>query len=170
MDWYNFICDVCAQYFLDHPTTIGGDRVEVEIDESKFGRRKYHRGRYVEGHWVFGGTERITGKSFMVEVDKRDAATLLPIIQQYIRPGSVVYSDEWRAYSQLQHNGYDHPTVNHSHNLWSSCKRLMREEKTMHSTLFETYLPEYLWRRRFDNFNQNSFNNILLHIAEQYKV
>ena len=116
MDWYNFIRDVCAQYFLDHPTTIGGDGVEVEIDESKFGRRKYHRGRYVEGHWVFGGTEHITGKSFMVEVDKRDAAMLLPIIQRYIRPGSVVYSDEWRAYSQLQHNGYDHRAVNRSRN------------------------------------------------------
>ena len=50
--------DVCAQYFVDHPAKIGGPMVEVEIDESKFGRRKYHRGRMVDGHWVFGGTER----------------------------------------------------------------------------------------------------------------
>ena len=33
----------------------------------------------------FGGIERVTGRSFLVEVDKRDAATLIPIIQQYIR-------------------------------------------------------------------------------------
>ena len=43
-------------------------------------------------HWVFGGTERITGNSFLVEVEKRDAATLLPIIQRHICPGSVIYS------------------------------------------------------------------------------
>ena len=64
---------------LDHPTVIGGFDVEVEIDESKFGRRKYNRGRWTEGHWVFGGTERITGSSFLVEVDKRDAQTLCPL-------------------------------------------------------------------------------------------
>lgn len=26
----------------------------VEIDESKFGKRKYYRGQYVERQWVFG--------------------------------------------------------------------------------------------------------------------
>ena len=78
--------------------------MEVEIDESKFGRRKYHRGRMVEGHWVFGGTERITGNSFLVEVDRRDAQTLLPIIKNYIRPGSIIYSDEWRAYTCRVHS------------------------------------------------------------------
>ena len=42
IDWYNFARDVCAQYFIDHPAVIGGPGVEVEIDESKFGRRKYN--------------------------------------------------------------------------------------------------------------------------------
>ena len=56
----------------------------MEIDESKFGRRKYNRGRWQEEHWVFGGIERISGKSFLVEVQQRNATTLIPIIQQYI--------------------------------------------------------------------------------------
>ena len=68
--------------------------MEVEIDESKFGRSNYNRGCWVEGHWVFGGTEQ---DSFMVEV--RDAATLVSIIQDYIQPGLMIYSDEWRDYS-----------------------------------------------------------------------
>ena len=101
VDWYNFIRDICAHYFIDHPAIIGGPGVKVEIDESKFGNRKYNRGRQVEGHWVFGGTERITGECFLVEVDHRDAATLLPLIQKHIRPGSIIYSNEWKAYSRI---------------------------------------------------------------------
>ena len=38
MDWYNFVRDICAEYFLAHPAVIGGPGVEVEIDESKFGK------------------------------------------------------------------------------------------------------------------------------------
>ena len=73
---------MCTENFKQHPVQIGGPGLEVE---SKFGRRKYNRGRWQEGHWVFGGVERGTGRLFLVEVQKRDAATLIPIIVQYIR-------------------------------------------------------------------------------------
>ena len=33
---------------------IGGVGKAVEIDESKFGHRKYHVGRLIKGQWVFG--------------------------------------------------------------------------------------------------------------------
>ena len=96
-------------------------------------------------------TERITGECFLVEVDHRDAATLLPLIQQHIRPGSIIYSDEWKAYSRITATtGMSHESVNHSlhfvtwlqvhtHRVWKRCKRLMREGRTMHSNLFDTY-------------------------------
>eukprot|EP00731_Ephydatia_muelleri_P008685 Em0004g1023a len=114
VDWYNFIRDICIQYFIDHPAVLGGPGKEVEIDESKFGRRKYNRGRAVGVHWVFGGMERGGGESFLVEVARRDSAILLPIIAQYICPGTVVYSDEWSAYNLLATTGNVHLTVNHS--------------------------------------------------------
>ena len=51
--------------------------------------------------------------------------------------------------------------------MWNSCKRMMREEHTMHSKLFDTYLPKFMWRKKFD-FNQVSFANIIKCISEQY--
>uniref|UniRef100_A0A1X7TR95 Uncharacterized protein n=1 Tax=Amphimedon queenslandica TaxID=400682 RepID=A0A1X7TR95_AMPQE len=47
-----------AQYFINHPVEIGGPGINVEINESKFGQRKYNRAHLVEGHWVFGETEK----------------------------------------------------------------------------------------------------------------
>ena len=88
VDWYNFLRDVCAQYYVDHPNVIGGPGIEVEIDESKFGRRKISPWpvyMWKVMHWVFGGTERITGKAFLVEVE----STLIPSIRQHIRTGIV---------------------------------------------------------------------------------
>ena len=77
----------------------------------------------------------------MVEV-RRDAATLLSINATNVRPGTIVYSDEWAAYSQLSTTvGFVHRTVNHSlhfvdpdtgtHNqgVEGACKRMMREDE-----------------------------------------
>ena len=65
---------------------------------------------------MFGGTERITRECFLIEVELRDAATLLPLIQHHIRPGSTIYSDEWKAYSRITAatatTGLLHKTVN----------------------------------------------------------
>ena len=50
----------------------------------------------------------------MVSVEDRTAATLLPIIKQYILPGTKVMSDCWKSYDRLEEEGYIHGAVNHS--------------------------------------------------------
>ena len=47
-------------------TQIGGPGIVVEIDETKFGKRKYNKGHRVEGFWVFGGVERTAERKFFV--------------------------------------------------------------------------------------------------------
>ena len=49
-------------------------------------------------------------------VPDRTAQTLLPLIQQHVRPGTVVHSDQWSAYSTVASlpNVESHATVNHS--------------------------------------------------------
>lgn len=96
---------------------IGGEGKVVEIDESKFGKRKYNRGRRVEGQWVFGGYERGSGLIFMVPVEKRDVPTLVPLIHKWIKPGTTIMSDMWKSYAKLREDPkykYEHLTVNHS--------------------------------------------------------
>jgi len=84
---------------LKNTLYVGGPGLIVEIDESKFGRRKYHRGHRVEGQWVFGGVERGTGRCFLVPVEKRDKDTLLTIIKEWILPGTLIISDCWKVNS-----------------------------------------------------------------------
>ena len=49
------------------------ERKEIEIDESKFGKLKYNKGRRVEGVWVFGGIDRRTRECFLVPVEDMSA-------------------------------------------------------------------------------------------------
>lgn len=43
-----------------------------------------------------------------------DQDTLLPIIKDWILPGTTIISDYWRAYNCLEQEGYQHLRVNHS--------------------------------------------------------
>ncbi|XP_022160096.1 uncharacterized protein LOC111026349 [Myzus persicae] len=113
VDWASFCREVVYDSMIVRKVMIGGHGHTVEIDESKFGKRKYHRGHRVEGQWVFGGYERETGNCFMVPVENRTAETLLKIIKDWVKPGTTIISDCWKAYNTLNNEGYVHLTVNH---------------------------------------------------------
>ena len=83
VDWYNYCREVCSAIISQHHTgRIGGPGKIVEIDESKFGRRKYHLGRVVEGQWVFRGICRETKECFVIE--------LIPATKQPFSPSSKI--------------------------------------------------------------------------------
>ncbi len=44
--------EACVGWLLSKEDKIRGKGQIVEIDESKFGKRKYHCGHHVEGSWV----------------------------------------------------------------------------------------------------------------------
>lgn len=85
---YSRLCrEIIYDIMFFNRDPIGGPGHTVEIDESKFGRRKYNRGKHVEGQWVFGMLDRDTGDVVLVPVEKRDKNTLIPIIQRFILRG-----------------------------------------------------------------------------------
>ena len=46
VDWYNL--EFCVEIIQRDSEQIGAEGKEVEIGESKFGKRKYHRGKRVD--------------------------------------------------------------------------------------------------------------------------
>ena len=63
---------------------------------------KYHRGKRVEGHWVFGGVERGKSKCFLLPVEDKKATTLISLICKWILPGTTIISDCWASYSTIR--------------------------------------------------------------------
>jgi transposase-like protein len=108
-------CRETMQVFLEGCSgKIGGPNKTVEIDESKFGRRKFQRGHPCKGQWVFGSIERESDKTFLLPVPDTTADTLMAIIRDSIEPGTTVISDSWGAYGDLESQGYTHRTVKQS--------------------------------------------------------
>ena len=167
---------------LNNSCKIGGNGVEVEIDESKFGKRKYYRGHRVEGQWIFGGREKYDkSKVFMFPVKKRDQKTLLPLIQNWIEPGSIIHSDCWKAYNKLSKIGYIHVTVNHSKEFvnkssaactngiecdWRHAK-VSLPRYGVKQGLHAFYLGEFMWRRTCND--KDKFIELIKVLNEQFK-
>ncbi len=124
---------------------------------------------------MFGGIERQSPSNcFMVEVKDISAVTLLPIILDHAHPGTIIISDEWRAYCCLSANGMTHLTVNHSINFvdpstgthkqniegtWSTVKRMLSKEvMNTFSDLFQTSLQEFVWRKKHEGCDFFFFN------------
>jgi transposase-like protein len=107
-DWGRLCREAMLEYVKDCSQKIGGPDKTVEIDESRFGRRKRGRGE----QWVFGGVERESGKTFLVPVQDRTADALMTVISDWIEPGTTVISDCSAAYRGLEAHGYTHETVN----------------------------------------------------------
>jgi len=68
------------------PLRLGGPNVIVQINESLFSHKvKYNRGR-------------APAIGYMEIVPSRSQDTLLEVIARVCRPGTIIHSDEWRAY------------------------------------------------------------------------
>ena len=162
-EWFMFFRESCIYSVMEQSEQIGGNGVEVEIDESKFGKRKYHYSHKVEDQWVFGGCEKNNKhKIFMIPVHNRKATTLLPLIKKWIAPGSIIHSDSWKAYSGLTKIGYTHVTVNHSKEFVNrdnaACTNAIESDwrhAKVHMPSYGThlgdhagYLAEFMWHRK----------------------
>jgi len=162
----------------EEPVRLGGHNIICQIDESLFShKQKNHVGRVPqEPVWVFGivdASQRpCTG--YMKVVENRSEATLLPIINEVCRPGTVVHSDKWAAYRNITRELWlEHRTVNHSLNFvnpvdgthtqaiesyWAKQKLRIKKMNGIQREKLPEYLVEFMWR---DKVGDNAFNELI---------
>lgn len=181
VDWASFCREVCETAIMRDSERIGGKDIVVEKDESKFAKRKYNVGHRIQGGWVFGGREKDDKrKVFMEAVPDRTAVTLLNIIQKWVAPGSIIWSDCWKSYNKIPElpEGYKHATVNHSQNFvdpetgtctnriesdWRHAKAEFPRFGTK-PDMYSSYLAVFMWKRK--HAGEDLFMQLIRDIAK----
>ena len=95
----------------------------------------------------------------MIKVQKRDEETIKDILDKYVEKGSIVHTDCWKGYLNIDELGFEHKTVNHSENfvdpktgahtntiegLWNGIK-LQIASRNRNKDLIESHLFEFIW-------------------------
>jgi len=159
----------------------------VEVDETYIGgqwknKRKAakaqetKRGRGTRKQPVFGVLCR-NGYVWAELVPNVEADTLLPLIRNRVKRGSVVYSDTWKGYTGVASGGYVHRLVEHgkgefsdkrgSHingmeGFWGYLKRNLAAKGGIRRERLPLYLAEYVWRFNHRNLSTDEQINKLL--------
>uniref|UniRef100_A0A914I4Z6 ISXO2-like transposase domain-containing protein n=1 Tax=Globodera rostochiensis TaxID=31243 RepID=A0A914I4Z6_GLORO len=191
VEWNGFFRDICSRWLIEQPIRLGGVGHVVQIDEALMARRKHHRGRHVREQWVFGMFDVHAGVGVVQMVEQRDRNTLLPIIEQFVLPGTAIHSDQWGAYMggaiaaipvipPYIHHSVNHRQnfvcpvtgthTNHVENFW---KNLKMKNKAMSGTLRDMlpgYMDEYMWRQFNGKKTLAAFDNIFDQISQFYVV
>ena len=195
VDWFSMCREVCDDWMIHCSEQIGGPGEVVEIDESYCaGRRKGKRGRRMgndrkckdskgnpKGNpwggypWTLGGVMRGTKRCFLKRIlGKRSREVMLPILKQFILPGTTIISDKWKAYIDLNIHLEEcgmHYTVNHSknfvdpdtgahtqniENLWHHMK-LSFPPYGVKPEQLGSYLSKFVWERHVKEYKLDPF-------------
>ena len=148
-----------------------------------------NRGRRAEQDvWVFGivSTEYTPCRGYFQVVKRRDAATLHPIIEKCIRPGTEVHTDDWGAYRNLDqrlNNVATHRVVNHSRyfidprtgihtqeaeSCWATLKLKQVMKRGIRRKDMQSYLDDRMWRQWRGGPHQQIMSNFLHALAAQF--
>lgn len=175
--WYNAFRELVSIDRENWAEKIGGRDVVVEIDETLLGRRKNHRGHFVEGAWVIVGIEQGgQRRAFSTVVDRRDANTIREVVRENVLERSTVYTDEWRGYLGLEEAcNVEHRTVNHSRHfrdpetgictntvegLNGALKRSI-PQKFRNNRYAPQFVDQFIWKRKNRNTLSASFIQLL---------
>ncbi|EGT59201.1 hypothetical protein CAEBREN_31982 [Caenorhabditis brenneri] len=101
----------------------------------------------------------------MFQVTRRDARTLLPIIERHVAPGTTIITDGWSAYREINKmsKGFKHHVINHNlhfvdprnkkihtqgiESSWGALKRSLKSRYGINDYMLKGHLFNYIFRR-----------------------
>jgi len=154
----------------------------IEMDETMFGG--YHKGKPgwgAKGKIIVFGIYKRNGKVKLFPIPNRKAKTLVPLIVSHTSsPGSLYYTDDYRAYTFLDvkgnhvvvekekgiPKGRDH--INGIEGFWSTAKHFLYHFRGVPKKYFHLYLKEVEFR--FNNRNSNLLPILRGYMNQSVKV
>jgi hypothetical protein len=120
----------------------------IEVDESFFGKRRYHNQQI-----VMGLIDRSSRQIRLEVIPDREQDSLETVLLRYVPPqsGVTITTDGWSSYTDLGFYGWDHWQDNHSigqysetnqiENVWSVMKRRIRR---VYGVIRIKFLPMFM--------------------------
>jgi len=152
----------------------------IEADEALLGgKAEGKRGWGAEKKVCLLGLVEKQGNIQVVPLEARSRDNILPVINEIVEKGTIIHTDEFRAYNVLPAYGYEHHNVSHSkyqwrygdvhtnsiEGYWGNLKKSIYSTYTFVSRKhLQKYLDEFSFRYSYRN-NENIFNEILKNIT-----
>ena len=121
------MCDRIRSHLalLEQCQAIGSAGEPVYVDEALF-RGIVAKGQIYRRTIVFGMCTKDAVLAMVVP--DRKAATLIPILRQYVHPDAIIVTDGYRSYSSIAKHGWQHQKVNHSKRIFVNADGLCQAQ------------------------------------------
>lgn len=185
-NYANLLREEYGKDLIENGHMLGGAGRIVQIDESLLAKSKRSRNmhaRPTREQWVFGAYDVEAKFGWIQLVENRNAQTLLPIIQDWCLPGSIIISDGWSAYNNIRDLGYEHRVVIHENHFvdpytgthtnnveayWQRCKRRFKRMYGTSRALLPSHVDEFMWQERYGKTHSDRFENTLNLLKKHY--
>lgn len=176
-DWYMYCREVCAVILQKNSEKLGGRGKIVELGETKVGKKKFNKGRLLEGQWILGGIERDSRRMFVVSVKERNISTFISILRDWIYPGTTIIAECAKSYTlqsderlkrfiiKYKINFIDPFTSTHGQSMNNRWKQ--RDVPDSRKEFPNTYFLEYMYRVKYGN-SDDLFLTFVKHLSEVY--
>lgn len=105
--YYQYFRDICSWKLLDNLEVLmlGGICHVIQIDESVIAKQKYNVGHVISQKWILVAYDTTIKKGLIIYIINRSAVTINAGILKTVKPGNIIWTDQWNGYTKLNNVG-----------------------------------------------------------------